>query len=152
MKTNLFKKVDWYAVALIGSAVLFACTDSSAAEIGLHLATAHEKGGYNSITPGLYIKSENSFYGLNTAGILRNSIGRTSVYLGYTFDYRNFGLTIGGITGYPHAIISPILIPSWVFSQTGPVNHRLSWLERKPDEPDSSRAIHYSLEWKHDFF
>lgn len=73
--------------------------------IGAHLHTFHvgrEKapaGLRNSdSTPGLYVRSDSGL----TAGIARNSLRRTSLYLAQTWETESgrFAITAGAITGY----------------------------------------------------
>lgn len=66
--------------------------------IGVHLLTAHAASGYEAVTPGIYARHESGF----TVGAYRNSIGRESVYAGWTWETpdRRFALTAGGVTGY----------------------------------------------------
>ncbi len=66
--------------------------------LGLHLMTAHAASGYESVTPGIYIRHESGL----TAGAYRNSIKRPSLYAGYTFETadKRWALTVGAVTGY----------------------------------------------------
>lgn len=66
--------------------------------LGLHLLSAHAHPGYDTVTPGLFVRSPGGI----TAGVLRNSVGRPGVYLGQTFETADgrFALTLGAITGY----------------------------------------------------
>lgn len=74
--------------------------------IGAHLHTFHF-GGNGDLppalrntdrTPGLYLRTESGL----TAGVARNSLRRTSVYLAQTWatDNERWSLTVGAITGY----------------------------------------------------
>ena len=52
------------------------------ATIGLHLVSWHDTGGYNNVNPGVYTKTECGI----TIGAYENSINKTTVYVGYTYD------------------------------------------------------------------
>ncbi len=94
-----------YPVALaIG--IMSACCEARATTVGLHLHTFHV-GSDGSMppalrntdsTPGLYVRTESGL----TAGIARNSLRRTSVYLAQTWttDDERWSLSLGAITGY----------------------------------------------------
>lgn len=66
--------------------------------LGLHLLTAHSAPGYESQTPGIYVRHESGA----TAGLYRNSIGRNSAYAGWTFETedKRYALTAGVVSGY----------------------------------------------------
>lgn len=142
----------WVWLAVVVVLCLLVAGAAKAQTIGLNILSLHERGGYRAATPGVYVILPEPVLGLNTAGILRNSIGRTSVQLGRTWTsqpFAVFGLpvhdaavSVGGISGYPHATVSPYIVPS---VRIGKV--RAMWLERKPDEPNSSRALHFALEF-----
>lgn len=77
--------------------------------IGLHLLSMHAQPTdgweteYRTSTPGVYVKAPVGVLGGDvTAGIFRNSIGRTSVYLGQTWTTADgrWSLLVGGVTGY----------------------------------------------------
>ena len=78
--------------------------------LGAHLHTIHigrEKapaGLRNSdSTPGLYVRSDSGL----TAGIARNSLRRTSVYVAQTWTTSDgrWSLTVGAITGYQYRTV-----------------------------------------------
>ena len=145
----------WVAVAILIVLALLAAGWTGRAQaqtVGVNLIALHERGGYQWFTPGVYVLTDAPVAGLNTLGVFRNSLGRTSVQPGRTWRSEPFSvlgvpvhdlaLTVGGVTGYPHAKISPLVIPS---IRIGKV--RAMWLERKPDEPNASRAIAFSVEF-----
>jgi hypothetical protein len=78
--------------------------------IGLHLATLHSNHALQAENPGIYMRAPDGA----TAGVLRNSYGRTSVYGGWTFETEDqrFALTVGAITGYPAKRVLPMVTPS----------------------------------------
>ena len=82
---------------------------SDGASYGIHIASFHDKSGFNTITPGVYYKASSGL----TVGILNNSEGNFGAYAGKTFetDNRVFGLTVGVITGYSSAV-TPLVVPS----------------------------------------
>jgi hypothetical protein len=109
--------------------------------IGLHLLTAHTAGGYEAVTPGIYLRHESGI----TAGVLRNSLRRPGAYLGYTWS-RDVGpvevaVTVGGIAGYEAAKVMPLFVPS---VKLGAV--RLGYLP-KPPKFGGSAGLHLSVEW-----
>lgn len=94
------------AVALVSAA-----QSVDAVTIGAHLHTFHI-GSQNDVppalrntdrTPGLYIRADSGL----TAGIVRNSLRRTSVYLGQTWstDDGRWSLTVGAISGYQYRLV-----------------------------------------------
>lgn len=68
------------------------------AVIGLHLVSWHDEPGYNNHNPGVYVKSE---CGL-TAGVYKNSVRKTTAYIGYTYDPPKlpFWASVAVATGY----------------------------------------------------
>lgn len=99
-----------YPVALaIG--IMSACCQARATTIGLHLHTFHVGGDGGTPpslrntdhTPGLYVRTESGL----TAGIARNSLRRTSVYLAQTWttDDERWSLSLGAITGYRYRAV-----------------------------------------------
>jgi hypothetical protein len=85
------------------------------AAIGLHLASYHSDRPtrqdvvteYNNVNPGLYVKSECGLM----AGVYRNSIERTSVYLGYAYEPRGLPVFVSAAvsTGY-YDTVTPIVM------------------------------------------
>jgi hypothetical protein len=137
---------------------LMAVGAAQAQTVGVNLLSLHERGGYNSFTPGVYVLADRPIIGLNTAGILRNSLGRASVQLGRTWSspaftvlgvpFHDVSLSAGGITGYPGATVQPFAIPSFRISGL-----RTMLIPRKPKahdepgQPKASRAVSFSLEF-----
>jgi hypothetical protein len=113
--------------------------------IGLHLLSHHfpDKDYQENFNPGIYVRAENGL----TGGIYRNTLGRTSVYAGWTFGDR-VALTIGGVTGYQlkdgfgmsNAYITPMIAPS---VRLGPA--RFSVI---PRVGNSAAVLHLSVERK----
>jgi hypothetical protein len=148
---------------------------------GLHLATWHDGSTYQSGTPsttcrrevvlpngtrgcgewaptveryradtvGVYVRHNPSGW---QGGVLRNSFGRTSVYLAYTLHSADgrFALAVGGITGYQGEPVRPLLVPSMRLPLPGLVqtSARLSLLPAKPGNREGKHAagVHLSLE------
>lgn len=121
-----------------------ACSASYAdtATLGGHMLSFHRKDGFRTVTPGIYAMMENGA----TGGIVRNSEGNTSAYLGYTMQTKDtrFALTLGGISGYSKRL-RPMAIPSVKFNPTHDIFLRVSYLA-KPPGTNGSDAIHLSLE------
>lgn len=109
--------------------------------LGLHLATAHVEPGLESATAGVYAMAPGGL----TAGVLRNSLGRPSLYVAHTWQRGPWGLTAGAITGYPARPVLPMLDPSVRVPLASGVAARLSYLPRVP-RYGSSAAVHLSLE------
>ena len=77
--------MNWtaFSMALLGH-LLFQ-THALAQEsttLGIHTFSYHNNGNYNDTTPGLYLE-RNQF----VIGAYHNSIRKTSVYAGYTWDW-----------------------------------------------------------------
>jgi hypothetical protein len=112
---------------------------------GAHLFSRHENAAsFRDGNHGLYAQHLRT--GI-TAGIVRNSYGRTSAYLGKTWHTADgrFALTAGAITGYPDNPVSPLLIPSMRLPLTRHLAARLSYLP-KPPRYGASSAVHLSVE------
>lgn len=124
-------------------AVTIGATAAQCATVGVHLGTAHF-GQYgktmSSENPGIYIED-----GGYTAGIYRNSYSKPSTYAGYTGRWASgmLSLTAGVVTGYPRAVISPLLVPS-IRIGVGGMFARLAYLP-KPHSHGAS-GVHLSIE------
>lgn len=68
------------------------------ATIGLHLVSAHVPGhdGQNNHNFGAYVVTESGL----TAGFYENTIKRTSLYVGQTFDVGPLDVGVGVVSGY----------------------------------------------------
>lgn len=110
--------------------------------VGAHLVSAHAKSGYESATYGLYVRSCSGV----TAGVLRNSEGRSSAYLAQTWSTSGgrLSMTAGGITGYRSARVSPLLVPSVSLPVSARGAVRLSFLPQSTR--GGSSALHLSIE------
>lgn len=75
---------------------------AAALVIGLHAYTHHANKAMDDNTPGIYAVAPGVgvLGGSLTAGAYRNSIGRPSVYVGQTWEYGRYGLTVAAVTGY----------------------------------------------------
>lgn len=94
--------------------------------VGLHLASAHvPQRQFNNTNPGVYYRSDAGW----TAGGYRNSLRRTSVYAGYTWEYRALALTAGAVTGYQDTL-QPMLVPSLRLFTHGGFSARLAYIPR----------------------
>lgn len=120
--------------------------------LGMHLGSIHDRGDYNNVNPGLYVRS-----GGWTGGIYRNSLRKTSIYGGYTFDYdtpslplvKTVSLTVGVVSGYPNKIkgtkLSLMLAPSVKIPLTQETSLRLTVLPRFKAYNEAT-AYHFSIE------
>lgn len=78
--------------------------DARADTVGAHLYSLHfnvdrdapESLQPRDVTPGLYWRGDSGL----TAGVVRNSYSRPSVYAGYTLERGRFSLTLAAISGY----------------------------------------------------
>lgn len=117
------------------AALAVAAGAGQAQVVGLHLHTWHDKAGYREWTPGAYVRLDSGL----TVGALRNSFGKPSVYVGWTWGKRA-AVTVGGITGYDRPV-KPLVVPS---VQWGWVRHTLL---PKADSKGTT-GIHTSIEGK----
>ena len=104
-----------FAITLVNILALITCRVYAfhPTTLGLHLATWHDQGQYEAITPGLYARWPQGL----TAGVVRNSEGGTSFYVGRSWHTNeqaplSLSLTAGVITGYRNRSVLPLLIPS----------------------------------------
>lgn len=118
--------------------------------LGLHLATAHfgsaTAAQLQGSNPGIYLRTDAGL----TLGAYRNSHGLRSSYAGWTWttDDGRWSLTAGGVTGYPRARVSPLLVPSLRVPLVG--DGATGWAARisylpKPHS-DGAQGLHLSLE------
>lgn len=144
---------------LIGGLIALTAISAQAKEetkdsmtFGMHLGSIHDRGDYNNVNPGLYVRS-----GGWTGGIYRNSLRKTSIYGGYTFDYdtpslplvKTLSLTVGVVSGYPNTIkgskLSLMLAPSAKIPLTEETSLRLTVLPRFKAY-NQATAYHFSIE------
>lgn len=111
--------------------------------IGLHLLSAHLGGGYEPATVGAYLRRADGL----TVGALRNSEGRVSAYAAHTWETadRRFALSVGAITGYRTAPVSPMVVPSVRMGLGDQAALRLAYVP-KPHTPRGSAAMHLTVE------
>lgn len=115
--------------------------------LGVNLVTAHTAPGLESATPGIYARAD---FGLS-GGVYRNSYGRASAWLGWTWESgdflgeRRFALTVGAVTGYPAKPVLPLLVPSVRFGLADDVSLRLALIP-KPPQIGSAWGLSLSLE------
>lgn len=110
--------------------------------LGIHMLSAHARPGFETVTAGVYLQSSSGL----TAGVLRNSEGRLSLYAGQTWHTSDgrFALTVGGITGYRSARVVPLVIPSMRVQLAPNTALRLSGLPQV--QRGGSAALHLSIE------
>lgn len=117
--------------------------------LGLHLVSVHvpAESWQNNVNPGIYLKTSDGW----TVGAFYNTLKRTAVYGGYTFERGPFAVTVGVTTGYrkvvtdtpnpngwgPHTItergyssgaFTPMIAPSVALPKIGGVTPRLSFI------------------------
>lgn len=111
--------------------------------VGLHLLSAHAQPGFEAATVGLYAQAPSGL----TAGVLRNSERRLSLYAGETWHTADgrWAITAGAITGYRGARVTPLLVPSLRLQLGDGAAARISLIPKPPREGGSS-ALHLSLE------
>lgn len=112
------------------------------AVLGLHLISIHNVGGYETATPGVYLRLPSGV----TLGHYRNSLGRPSTYAAYTAETadRRWAITVGAVTGYPAMPVAPMVVPSMRLS-LGPADVRLAYIP-KPPHYGGAHALHIALE------
>lgn len=151
-RANLFLRAVTAVAFCAACALLLALANPAHAKLatddwlaGAHLFSRHENAAaFKDGNHGAYVQHLRT--GI-TAGIVRNSYGRTSAYLGHTWHTADgrFALTAGVITGYPDSPVSPLLIPSMRLPLTRHLAARVSYLP-KPPRHGASSAVHFSLE------
>jgi hypothetical protein len=135
----------WVWLAVVAVLVLLAGGWARADTLGVNIVTAHDEGGYQRFTPGVYWRSDS---GLG-AGVLRNSLGRISWHADWTLQTAplwagvRLCVTAGYITGYP-VPLQPFVMPSVLLAE----RHRIIYVPRKPDDPHSAQAVNYAVEFK----
>lgn len=115
--------------------------------IGVHLASAHSRPGFEGFNPGLYVVAPAGA----AAGVYRNSYGRASAWAGWLFEAPlgdtplAAGLVVGVVTGYPAAAVLPLAAPSLAWRAGERCTLRLTALP-KPPRHGSAAALHLSVE------
>lgn len=115
--------------------------------LGLQLVSAHYGSGASEMqwaTPGIYAMHPSGA----TAAVYRNSEGRGSVLVGWTwqwFDGR-VALTAGAVTGYPLAPVLPVVVPSVRFEIGDGMALRLSVMP--PIKDRVTGAVTLGVEWE----
>jgi hypothetical protein len=130
---------SFFVGVLLGSCATV--EDCKAQTVGVSLASAHEAGGYERYTPGIYVRSNS---GGEQFGVLRNSIGRWSVHASQVWETSGssvrWALQAGIITGYPESDIFPLVTGSVLLAD----RYRLAVIPG----PHERRAVHFALEFK----
>lgn len=130
--------------------VLLACCSAKAdTTVGLHVASHHwpDRDYQNNSNPGLYVRTPDGW----TFGGYRNTLRRTSVYAGYTWESGPFALGAGLITGYQRrdgvgawrTPVAPFIVPSVALPRMFGVTPRLSII---PGTPKNESVLHFSIE------
>jgi hypothetical protein len=121
-------------------------------EVGLHLVSVHDTGGYQNDNPGIYVR-----YDGWTAGVFQNSVNKTSVYGAYTWEWKtpqlpvvdSVAITWGLATGYPQKIgnteLSALFVPSAAFDVSKEVRLRVAYVPAFQQYVRAT-AIHFMLE------
>jgi hypothetical protein len=115
--------------------------------IGAHLGSWHSQPGFNNANPGLFVRAKSGL----TAGVYRNSIRRTSTYVGYTASWAitprvDASVTVGAITGYTVAPVMPMVVPSLRVGLTEQLSARVIYIPRV-HEKQGADVLHLALEW-----
>jgi hypothetical protein len=128
---------------LLISALMASSAQAEPWQAGVHLVSIHERAGFETFTPGLYLRSVSGL----TVGLLSNSYGLPSAYAAQTWETadQRFALSLGVITGYPSAPVSPLLVPSWRVGAWQGLALRVSYIP-KPPRDGASSALHISIE------
>ena len=134
-----------YTVAALALALGLAGKCSAQAVIGLHVGSAHERGGYNNANPGVYVRSESGW----TVGGYLNSYKRGSAYVGKAWSTDRWhglsaAIAVGGITGYPQNTVMPFAAPSVAWHAAGGTGARLAIIPRP--NAKGSGVIHLMIE------
>ncbi|NKI94465.1 hypothetical protein [Rhizobacter sp. SG703] len=128
--------------ALVGLAVAAFTPAASAESWGLHIASKHIPAKrYNNSNPGAYYRSDDNW----TIGAYHNSLRRNSVYAGYTLEHGRFGVTMGGVTGYDHAV-QPLFVPTVSLFTVQGVTARIAFIPRV-EKRIGSHVLHLMLEF-----
>lgn len=142
-------------VRRVVAGALFAllCGPSLANTFGLHTVSWHDSHGpkdrpYERWTTGLYWR----LTGGATMGMLHNSERRFGAYAGWTWstDERrtlSASLTLGGITGYTHAPLLPLVVPSARWALGDNTAMRLILFPRIHPKQDAT-AVNLAFEWR----
>jgi hypothetical protein len=87
---------------------LLICPASYGQSLLVHGFSVHTVGEHNNRNFGVgYVTADNIAF-----GVYKNSEYATSGYIGYRFNFANdFGLVVGGATGYRNRSISPLFMP-----------------------------------------
>ena len=131
----MIKRFLW-ALALTMSS----CGAYAETSVGVHIGSWHSEPGFNNVNPGVYV-NHNGW----TAGTYWNSLRKQSVYAGYTFEYKMFGLTVGAITGYPSPVL-PLVVPSVKFAS--PFGGSMRVLYIPYIKQTGAHVLHLTQEWR----
>jgi hypothetical protein len=122
-------------------ALLLCAAPAAADTVGYHLVSAHIPAkDYNNINPGIYYRLDEGVVG----GVYRNSFKRASVYVGYTWLYKDFGLTLGAVTGYKNSV-QPLLVPTVALYTHRDYTLRLAFIPQV-EKRIGSHVLHLVLE------
>jgi len=158
------------AIAIVASFFVTPAARASEIVVGAHVVSLHETSGImrydsntgalketklRSWTPGVYAKFGDSS-GV-TIGLYKNSIGRVSAYVGYTFeatltDKVSAAVTAGIISGYDKheysvGDVSPLLAPSFSVALDNKTRLRTIIIPRA-GEFNRVLTINFAIEFK----
>lgn len=151
MKDHHLRQLVVLATASFWVAVGLTCCAAKAEEVtvGLHVASHHfpERSYQNNVNPGVYVRTADGW----TGGIYYNTLRRTSIYAGYTWEAGPFALTAGMVSGYQlkngygvsNAVLTPFISPSVALPRVLGVTPRLSII---PGTRATSNVLHLSIE------
>lgn len=93
-------KTSHLAFAIV--AAFIGAAPVSAQTVGLHLASVHvpAREGQRNFNPGIYIRFDNGV----TAGTYANTLGKQTVYAGWTYEFDYVSVTLGVATGYQRTV------------------------------------------------
>lgn len=127
---------------LVALASWTAAAPAHAGTVGVHLVSQHfPSSGYNNLNPGLYYKMDEGPIG----GFYRNSLGRTSVYAGYAWNYGRIDITTGVVTNYLRAV-QPLLVPSVALFKYEGFTTRLAFIPQV-EKRIGSHVLHLMVEY-----
>jgi len=141
-----------FSLLLAGVLTPVLADDWAIERVGAHLASWHSRPGYNNTNPGIYVRLNNGL----AVGAYRNSLEKTSAYVGAHFDIAlservSAGVTAGVVSGYPGnkwrigRDLAPMLVPSVAFDVGRGIFARASLIPNVAGVNNVS-VVHLSLE------
>lgn len=130
------------AVVLSALAVFTSTAMHADTVYGLHIGSHHLPAkDFNNFNPGAYVRWSNGI----TVGGYYNSERKTSAYVGYTHEWGNFAVTLGGITGYKRMTVLPMIVPSVKLGEINDATFRLAVLPKL--EKSGATVLHLMVEF-----